>query len=49
MTTRELLARQLTRARDRLIVCGFDSKCVAGEIPSRSAVASTNGLNEEPG
>jgi hypothetical protein len=28
---------------------GFDSKVVTGEIPSRSAVARTNGLKEEPG
>src|SRR6266487_1370442 len=28
---------------------GFDGKIVTGEMPCFSAVASTNGLNEEPG
>ena len=31
------------------MLTGFEGKVVAGEIPSFNAVASTKGLNEEPG
>src|SRR3954449_6296504 len=33
----------------RKIDVGLETNVVAGEIPSSSAVASTNGLNDEPG
>ncbi len=32
-----------------LMSCGSDTNVVCGEIPSWSAAASTNGLNDEPG
>ena len=31
------------------IISGFEGKTVAGEIPCRSAVASTKGLKDDPG
>ena len=38
-----------SRGRRAEIDTGFDSNRVDGEIPCSSAVASTNGLNDEPG